>query len=434
MTSEGLTVPAVSAPAGGGVSAPVAGGGRSRVRKAAVLADQVVSSGSNFVVLALVARGTGPDGYAVFAGAMAVWLLLLALTRAAITEPMVLRAPTEPGAYAAGWRHALRAAAVGSPSALAVAGILHLAGAPGDAVGAAAGLAVAAPCLLLQDLTRWRFLSARDGVGALRSDSVFAVVEIVLLVVLLATDRLTVGAAMAAIGVGAGVAAALDARRLGLSWGLRAPIEPVRARDSLPGWLLLDAGGTWVNAQAPVLLLTWILTAESAGLYRAAFDVFGPLRVLQLSLVAVLLPAGAAAFAGSGMAALKRQLLRASTAVAGLSVLFGAAAVWLGPALVRRTYGSEFDIERDLVLLVALAAGLNTVHIVQITGIKAMQRARALAVARIWTTVAGTTTMVVLGIVAGLDGAAAGLALAALLRVVVLGVLLVSRPEGRHAR
>ncbi len=396
--------------------------------------DQVVASGSSFAALALVARAVEPSGYAVFTGALAVWFLLLVVTRALVVEPAVLRAPTDPGATADGWARALVAAGASCAALLAAAAVLAVLPAPPALAPAAAALGLALPGLLLQDTTRWLCLARRDVAGALRSDATYAATELALLGALLATGRLGVVTGLVAVGAGALLAAVLDARRAGLA--LRA--RPRRAADGgrLGGWLLLDGLATWLNGQATVLLVALVVTAGDAGLLRAANDLFGPLRVLQLCVRAVLLPAAAAAVAGAGLAALRRDLLRAGAVASALSLAYGAAAVAVGAGVLAAAYGPAYRVDRPLLAALAAAGVLATVQMVLIAGLKAAGEARRLALSRLWTTPLGVLLLLGLGAAHGTTGAAVGLALGAALRLVVLAALLrrpAAVPEGTGA-
>ena len=393
---------------------------RARSADGASLLSQIVSSVSNFALLALVARATGPADYAVFAGALAGWFLVLGVSRALVVEPMVLRAASDPGAlrrgHRGGRRLALAAGAVVAAATLAGWAL----GAPSHVLRAGAALAVAVVALAAQDTVRWHFLSQRRGGPALLGEVVVAAVELGAAAALLAAGRLTVVTGLLSVGAGAAASAVVLRRAMVL------PAEQSPApEDGLPGWLLVDFLCTWLNNQASLFVVALLVAAAEAGILRAVVDLFGPLRVVQLSLLALLLPAGAAAAAGKdGPRRLLATLRRAGTPALTASAAYCLVAVAVGATVVAVVYGDEFRPPLSVVVLLAVGTMMQTVQSLQLIALKSLQEARALARFRLATTPPGLLLMVVLTVVDGVRGAALAVAVAHALRVAVLVVVL----------
>ncbi|MDQ3663604.1 MAG: hypothetical protein M3353_02960, partial [Actinomycetota bacterium] len=405
---------------------------------AASVVDQIVSSASNFLVLALVARATGPESYALFAGALAVYLFALGVQRALVVEPMVLMAGRDPFWAVAQSRRASRRVASGAAVVLAVAAsVATVLGASPQLNLTVGVLVVTVPALLAQDLARWRFLALRRANEALRNDVIFAVGELSLIFALLMLDLVNVPAALLAVAAG-GVAASVDgARRLPTPPPQGASFAGAAAAPRVKGWLLVDFVCTWLNGQAALFIVVAVATSREAGVFRAVNDLFGPLRVIQLSLLTVLLPTGAAAFAGGQGAALRRTVRRAAVPAVAVSVAFCLVAAAVGPQVLVAVFGAEFRTGRGIVFVLAVVSLLVTVQVPFIAGLKAAYEARILALARVATTLPTLALLIVGTAAAGLRGAAVALLVATVLRVAVFAVLFARRtraaPGGRSA-
>ena len=375
------------------------------------LADQVASSVSNFVVAAIIARATGPSGYAGFALAMTVWFLVLGVSRSLVVDPTILSASRLSGADAVtqmrrGYFSGLvLSAIVGSTTALIGVGFWL-----GDRPLVARPIlafAVALPLLLIQDNTRWQSLGLRNGRPALANDVVFAVVEIAVAAGLFAVGRLTTVTGLLSIAVGARVADLYGIRQYQLT---RVPPNWRRHAFSMsttPIWLLVDFAGQWVAGPALLILVAFQLGTHDTGIFRAMQDVFAPLRLLQLSLTAVLVPAGAAVFAVSGPAPLKGLVRRGQVALFGVSGLYAVAVGLLGPTLLRHTYGPQFAVSGRWLFVMALSFVLLAVQLPAAVAMKAAQRMRLLAATRVHLTIPTVIGFLVATWLFGLRGAIA---------------------------
>ena len=153
--------------------------------------DQGVSSGTNFLVVALVGRTTGFAGLGAYALVLTVWMATLGIHRAIVAEPIVIgttsgrpdRTVLQRGFSA----EVYLGLAVG---ALVVAGAVVAANLDKAVIARTlVVLALALVPLLLQDL--WRFMAFFEGRPgkALANDSVFGVVQISLTALVIASGR-----------------------------------------------------------------------------------------------------------------------------------------------------------------------------------------------------------------------------------------------------
>lgn len=244
--------------------------------RAATVVDHLVSSGSNWIVLALAARSMEPSAFGAFAGAQAAILVLMGCTRGLFFEPLLLQRGVSAPQHAR--RRVLRIAA--TAAAVSVASGLLLLLVSGHAwwavVVALAGLIVG------QDGCRYvAFADGRPRV-ALALDSIWMIVSPVLLVIL-ANRPGTLDASQAAL---AWVAAGAVSAMVGVAWAGRSlssadqgSARTPRLRQGLSFTLdFLLTGGL---GQLSVLLIGLVASARLMGSARLALASLGALTVMR---------------------------------------------------------------------------------------------------------------------------------------------------------
>src|SRR6476469_5533852 len=118
------------------------------------LADQFVSSASNFALGVVIARVGGANALGAFGVAFVVWLAVLGINRAVVTEPMTVRGtPPGKGDLVEGCAASLLLGVVAGVALAVVGGGLVLVGAQTGAFALFA-LAPWLPTLLAQDYCR----------------------------------------------------------------------------------------------------------------------------------------------------------------------------------------------------------------------------------------------------------------------------------------
>src|SRR5581483_10418634 len=182
--------------------------GRSRLvlrQGAWAIADQLLSSGTNFVMAVMVARLLAPKAYGSFVLATSAWLTLLSVVRAAVIHPFVVEAAQQDEAI---FRQAASEAsgvvvAVGVLGAALLAGVGVALGARTESGQAFVILGILTPFLVLQDF--WRFTAFARGRArtAVANDGVWALVQTVCILLLIEASTRSPAAAVAAWGTGA---------------------------------------------------------------------------------------------------------------------------------------------------------------------------------------------------------------------------------------
>lgn len=139
------------------------------------LADQAVSSITNFIVGIFVARSLGASAFGIFSLAWVTYGVILSISRGLATDPLAVRFS---GVTTACWRSAVsRTSGVAVVVGLIAGGVCALAGALiGGALGTAfVVLGLVLPGLILQDSWRYAFFAAGQGGRAFMNDMVWAV-------------------------------------------------------------------------------------------------------------------------------------------------------------------------------------------------------------------------------------------------------------------
>jgi O-antigen/teichoic acid export membrane protein len=257
------------------------------------IADQGMSSITNFAVNIYIARTLGAEQYGAFSLAYVTYSFILNGSRGLSTDPLLVRFS---GADVPAWRRAVSGAAgtaavVGLVSGLAIVAIALFMHGPTRLAFLALGLTL--PGLMLQDSWRFAFFALGRGWHSFINDAIWAVVLIPTLIMLNHAGHPSVLWYLLAWGgaaaVGA-VAGALQARVLPNP--RQAVLWVSRHRDLGPRYLL---EGT-ANAAATQLRnygVALILGLAALGYVQAASTLMGPFMVVFLGMGLVILPEAA---------------------------------------------------------------------------------------------------------------------------------------------
>jgi O-antigen/teichoic acid export membrane protein len=298
------------------------------------LADQGMSTLTNFLLSVYVARTLGAVQFGAFSLAYVTYGFAIAASRGVSAEPLLIRFS---GAVPPTWR---RATAGSTGTALLMglaAGTCALTA--GLLVGGTTGLAFVAlgltlPGLVLQDSWRYAFFALGRGHHAFINDTVWAVVQIPLLVFLKMTGHANVFWFVLAWGIAATVGAAIGPLQAGVMPNLAGSARWLsQHRDLGPRYLAENTGGNASDTLRSYALSS-ILGLARLGYIQAVNVVMGPIKIIFTGIGLVTLPEAA-------------RLVRRSPRQLPLFC----AAVAIGSALLALVWG--------VVLLVALPRGLG---------------------------------------------------------------------------
>ena len=244
------------------------------------VADQAVSSISNFALGVILARTVDAASFGAFGLAFVTFGLVISATRGLATDPLLVRFS---GAEKEAWRSAVAASSATAAAAGVLTGavcvVVGLALPPGVGGGFIA-LGVGLPCLTLQDSLRFAFFSAGQPHRALVNDVVWTVLQFTALGVLLVTDSVSEVTCFLVLGGTAGLAACfgmIQCRILPRPGRIRAWVVDHRA---LGGRYLIENTSIAGARQIRFVVLGALAGLASVGEVRAAEMLMGPFLVM----------------------------------------------------------------------------------------------------------------------------------------------------------
>jgi len=347
------------------------------------LADQAVSSISNFAVGMVVARQTDAATFGAFTIVWVSYFLIINVSRAFATDPLVVRFS---GVAIEAWRNAV-ARSTGTVVALgAVAGTAALI--TGLAIGGTLGrsaiaLGLVIPGLLLQDSWRFAFFAAGQGKKAFLNDLVCGVVLVPTLIV--AAHAGEVYGFVFAWGFSATVAAiygSVQAELLPRVAGLRSWL--VQQGDLTYRYLVENVS---VGAQVQLRMygLAVIAGLPAVGATRGAQLLLGPFFALLMGIGLAAVPEAASLLRRSPRRMLRLCLLLGA-GQAGAALAWGLAVMFVMPdAIGRLILESLWEPASELILPVTFYFAGTGLAAGAITGLRTLGAARRSLRAQIFT-------------------------------------------------
>jgi O-antigen/teichoic acid export membrane protein len=365
------------------------------------MADQVMSSATNFLTGMFAARTLGPEGFGYFSLLWTSYAVLLTMSRGLATDPLMVRFSD-----GAAGRHLVKDA-IARSTGLAVAfgtlvGALAVTG--GALLGGNLGrgfvaLGVVAPALLLQDSWRYASLCSAAPRQALLNDTVWGIALVPALI--LAIPRAGAAGFVLAWGASAAVAAGFGF----VQWRIRPHVGGalgwLRQHRDLGARYLVENVSVSGTGQIIAFGLGGLAGVAAVGSMRGAQQLLGPFTVLLYGISFVVVPEGT-------------RILRASPhrfrafclSIGGLlftgALSLGVILTFVPDRFGRALLGRVWDPASALLLpcaLVLAAAGLSTGGG---CGLRAMGAAKRALRAQLRSSGA-TVTLGLLG--AALDGA-----------------------------
>jgi O-antigen/teichoic acid export membrane protein len=389
--------------------------------------SQGASSVTNFGLSLLAGIVLGPKGLGTIFIGFTGYLLVLGFQRALITDPLVSTSSSSPVAERlAASRAGLTASLLWAGGAVAAFASIGLA--LGGDLGQ--GLLLFAPWVapsLVQDF--WRVVLFRDGrghAGALNDLLWMLTMGLAALVVVVHPSEWTV---VGCWGAGAAVSMLVGFRQtLLIPSPLPATLRWWKTRGwPLGRWLAAESTVYAVGAQGLVFLLVPIVGAGALGGLRAVQTLFAPLSLLGPALNLPAFPHLSRTVRRSVPSArsFARRLNASAALLTGLYVLAASAA---GSLVLGAIFGASFERFTPLIWPV----GVGEVMLAGTLGfsllMKAQGRGRAILTCRTVGSVSALTFTIVLALASGIEGAAWGMALGAV--VGALAVLVASRGRG----
>lgn len=404
---------------------------RARRRVAWGLADQILSSASNFLVAFLAANQLAAGDFGSFVLALAVCNLVAWLARALASDPLSV-------AHAADDADRLRAAVRASATTALLVGVLSGAAVAGIGLllGGDLGLlflvtALVLPGVTLQDNIRFGLLVGKRPRAMFVNDLVWLVLQVPLLVVVLVLEG-SPAALLAVWGASGTLCALVGLRQAGVLPGAPGVVRDWLARHrSLWPYFALENVVYQATNVALLIIISALATLAEVGGVRAALLIFTPFTVLSRGIVSVVVPEFARHASDPGW-------VRRRGLVLGL-MLVPLTLAWTGLALLipdragDATLGDSWQYAEPLVLLVGLTVTVSMFLTGPQVGMRALGAARNGLTARV---ASAALVLVCAAVGAAWDGARGALLLAVLASPLQVGtwLWLLVKASGRAPR
>jgi O-antigen/teichoic acid export membrane protein len=380
------------------------------------LVDQLLFSGSGFLVNILAARWLGQAQYGAFAVAQSVFFLLASLYTAALIEPMTVFGSSRyrgklPGYFGVlFFGHWALIAFMALILALAILALL-LAGSRMVAMGLV-GVVFSLPCILLfWYVRRGLYVTVRPQWSAVASGC-YLILSLLGLIWLrlagsLALSTIYLAMALAGLAAGGGFLVLLAPNLRVRRWEPSAA-QVIREHWRYGGWNLLATGVHWASSQILLVLMPLFLGLEANAAFAAVTNLFRPLSLLMQSAGLLLLPALSSWL--SGAVSRDRFLARSKS----LAILFSGIALFYGllvwafsRSILHLFYAGKYDGYGMLVLFYALSNVASAATGIMTLILKADQDTRSVTGVWVWSAVLVVCLAVPLMRLWALAGAAA---------------------------
>jgi O-antigen/teichoic acid export membrane protein len=255
------------------------------------LADQAVSSLTNFAVGIFVAHTLGITAFGIFSLAWVTYGVIINISRGLATDPLVVRFS---GVSHAAWRDAVgRSAGVALAVGLTTGAASVLIGLAigGDLGWAFLALGFVLPALMLQDAWRFAFFAAGEGQRAFSNDMVWAIAMIPAM--LLAMRDGSVVAFLLAWGLSAGVAALYGCVQTGMLPRLTGVSSWLYEQRDLGTRYMIENVSNSGSTQLRMYGLGAIAGLAAVGSVRGAELLMGPFMAVLMGLCFVAVPEAA---------------------------------------------------------------------------------------------------------------------------------------------
>ncbi len=340
------------------------------------VADQALSSLTNFALSFLVARSLSPALFGAFSIAFTFYLTAMGISRTQTTDPFIIRFSAVPEAT---WR---RGAGMVSGT-VAWFGLLAAAvsllfgwalGPPNNAPFMALGLML--PGLLIQDSWRFLFFAARKGLQAFLNDLVWALVLFSALALLLLNGEKGVFALTFVWGMAGSIAGLVGFAQSRVVPDLTKLLRWWREQRDLSSRFFGEYAALQAAGHLGILGVGAVAGLPAVGAIRAALVILGPLNIVFFGVGMIAVPEGARLLSASGPRKLRTASILISVSLGVLALLWGGAAALIpasvGTALLGANWAPAHAVLIPMTIMLTTAAASSG----PMTGLRALGAAR----------------------------------------------------------
>lgn len=369
------------------------------------MADQALSSLTNFGVGVFLARSLPTSDFGAFGIGFSVYLLVLSLSRSTATEPLVIR-------FSTGSREEWRLGVEGATATATAIGCVAAAFSAAVSVATSGplsatflGLALCFPGLMLQDAWRFGFFALGEGRQAFMNDLVWAAVLIPGLAVLSLYEGSSILTAVLVWGGSATLAALVGIQQSRVAPDLGSIRSWLRAHRDLTPRFVAEELTVSAGNQLKLVALGFVANLVAVGAYRGAEVLLGPGRVLQMGVRMIAIP--------EAVRLLEQSTRRFVFVVSRASALLGGALLSVGLVIYNlpgnvgeALLGVTWAAARPVVLPLAIASAAAGTFLGAAIGLRALEAAKESLQTRVVFSLSSLSAAIVGGSVNGATGAA----------------------------
>lgn len=408
--------------------------GRAASRATTTMADQCVASASNFAVGVIVARIGGAAALGAFALAYTCWILLTAIHRSLISDPMAIFGDIRREERDECIRHGFAAEVT---LGLTAACIFAAVGTVFVIVGQVTfgeGMLAVAPWIValdLQDYWRWIGFMQGNPKKSLVNDLVFNAVQALAFGAVFLAGLHSVFAVVSAWGLGAAIAALYGLRQFSVRPSLRGGVALLRSRWPTSRWLASERSAAWGASQLYLILAGALLgPAALGGLKAAQALVMGPAIVVINAGGSFGLPEASRQLAERGWTGMARVVRLVTGAGVLAATVCGIVVLVAAPTLLKLLYGPAFVVYAPSARVFAVSMVISAFGVGPVLTLTTTRRVRPLFMVQLGRLAFSVAAVCVLSTAYGVTGAA----MADLLTgVLTLGAVLLLQSSARRS-
>lgn len=352
-------------------------------RKSSIsLIDQMVVSGTNFIITVLLGRLGGPEELAKYSLGLTVIIIILSIQETLITTPYTIYAHRLDEAALSEYRGAVLVQ-WGLLSALAMLTLAVWAtvtlsglGLPGLAPVLYV-LSLFIPFYLLRDFARQLAFAHLNSTTALRIDLCAATMQLCPIIILAVKGLSSVVTIFVAIGAANAVVAVtwLVLLRNELTIRRKRILPVIRQHVSFGSWSFASRIVSQLNSDILLLwLMAFVLGNTATGIFAACVTIVGISNPFIIGIAQLLTPRIAQAFAYSGLGEVLR-VARKATIVIGLALGgFCCGAFLFGEKALRLFYGGLYDGHSSIITVLSISALASAISLPAACGLLAFER------------------------------------------------------------
>lgn len=348
--------------------------------------DQGLIASSNFAIGILLARWLLPEQYGSYALAFAIFLLLSFSYQALLLEPQRVFGPSDYSDRQPEYLGVLLSLHSGLALAIFLAlgisaWLMHVFGRPDGLPGALAGVAFAAPCVLLSWLVRGAFYVRMSPRHAVWGSAVYCAVVFVGLLLVHWLRLLSPFSAFLLMGVAALISSAVLLVRLkpvlklgksGLSWSV-----VLQQHWKYGSWILVSLVLSWLAGDIYYPVISIFSGLAAAGELKALLNFYLPVVQTFSALSLFVLPYASPLYQENGVTALDALTWRMAWLFAAAAGVYWAVLILLSKPVMHLLYGARYAGLASLVPLVAAASLPWNIAVAPSITLRAMRSSRS---------------------------------------------------------